>query len=258
MLPILAQKNMVDTDLLYTQNYLVRAYEIDAQQRMTVPALSRLMQEAALQNVIQIGMSYWDLEPHHISWVLTRQQMEVKRLPDLNEPIRIHTYPAGFLRAFALRDFWVETQEGEPIAQSASTWLLMDTRTRRMANPPDFVLAFNERMPPREQCLPRISGQMKKLEAPDFQEDYTVHWHDLDFNQHLNNTLYIQWMLDPVPAAVLAERQLTFLDIEYRAEGQLADALQSEVQEIEAGVYCHRILRPADGKVLANAYTRWQ
>lgn len=64
---------MVDTDLLYTQNYLVRAYEIDAQQRMTVPALSRLMQEAALQNVIQIGMSYWDLEPHHISWVLTRQ-----------------------------------------------------------------------------------------------------------------------------------------------------------------------------------------
>jgi hypothetical protein len=61
-----------------------------------------------------------------------------------------------------------------------------------------------------------------------------------------------------VPAAVLAERQLTFLDIEYRAEGQLADALQSEVQEIAAGVYCHRILRPADGKVLANAYTRWQ
>jgi hypothetical protein len=43
MLPILAQKNMVDTDLLYTQNYLVRAYEIDAQQLMTVPALSRLM-----------------------------------------------------------------------------------------------------------------------------------------------------------------------------------------------------------------------
>lgn len=127
-----------------------------------------------------------------------------------------------------------------------------------MANPPDFVLAFNERMPPREQCLPRISGQLEKLKATDYQEDYTVHWHDLDFNQHLNNTLYIQWMLDPVPAAVLAERQLTFLDIEYRAEGQLADALQSEVQEIEPGAYCHRIFRPADGKVLANAYTRWQ
>ncbi|NRA51128.1 MAG: hypothetical protein HRU12_18530 [Phaeodactylibacter sp.] len=49
---------MLDTDLLYTQDYNVRAYEIDTDQRMTIPALSRLMQEAALQNVIQIGMSY--------------------------------------------------------------------------------------------------------------------------------------------------------------------------------------------------------
>ncbi|MEQ8706088.1 MAG: thioesterase [Phaeodactylibacter sp.] len=249
---------MIDTDLLYTQDYQVRAYEIDAQQRMTVPALSRLMQEAALQNVIQIGMSYWDLEAHHISWVLTRQQLQVQRLPMLNEPIRINTYPAGFLRAFALRDFWVETQDGEPLAHSASTWLLMDTRTRRMASPPDFVLAFNKRMPPRDQCLPRITGQVAKLEKADYQANYTVHWHDLDFNQHLNNTLYIQWMMDPVPSAVLAERQLAFLDIEYRAESKLADELQAEVQEMETDTYCHRILRPADGKVLANAYTRWQ
>ena len=249
---------MLDTDLLYTQDYNVRAYEIDTEQRMTIPALSRLMQEAALQNVIQIGMSYWDLEPHHISWVLTRQQIRVQRLPKLNEAIRIRTYPAGFIRAFALRDFWVETQKGEPLAHSASTWLLMDTRTRRMANPPDFILAFNDRMPPREQCLPRISGQMEKIEAADYVRGYTVNWHDLDFNRHLNNTLYIQWMLDPVPADILEGKQLTFLDIEYRAEGQLADTLRSEVQETEAGTYCHRILRPADGKVLANAYTRWQ
>ena len=54
----LHQKIMLDTDLLYTQDYNVRAYEIDTDQRMTIPALSRLMQEAALQNVIQIGMSY--------------------------------------------------------------------------------------------------------------------------------------------------------------------------------------------------------
>lgn len=248
---------MVDTDLLYTQDYKVRAYEIDAQQRMTVPALSRLMQEAALQNVIQIGMSYWDLQAHHISWVLTRQQISVQRLPELNEPIRIHTYPAGFLRAFALRDFWVETQAGESLAHSASTWLLMDTRTRRMASPPDFVLAFNDRMPPRDQCLPRITGQLEKLDAANYTADYTVHWHDLDFNQHLNNTLYIQWMLDPVPSTVLAKQQLTFLDIEYRAESQLADLLQSQVQVTETEAYCHRILRPADGKVLANAFTRW-
>jgi medium-chain acyl-[acyl-carrier-protein] hydrolase len=248
---------MVDTDLFYENTYQVRAYEIDSRQRMTIPALSRLMQEAALQNVIEIGMSFWDLEPYKISWVLNRQQIYIKRMPKMNEPIRVHTTPAGFLRFFTLRDYRVFSASGELIAHSPSIWLLMNTQTREMATRPPFLQAFETRMPPRSQCFERPKGKLPSFERADFTNHYRVHWHNLDFNKHLNNTLYKQWMLDPLPAEVLDRQNLTFLDINYRAECQLHDDLRSEVQQLSDTAYLHRILRLSDGKLLASARTSW-
>ena len=257
--PILRQnRKMLHTDLQYESKYRVRAYEIDSRQRMTMPALSRLMQEAALQNVIEIGMSFWDLEPHQVSWVLNRQQIHIKRMPKMNEQIRVHTTPAGFLRLFTLRDYRVYAESGELIAHSPSVWLLMNTETRGLDSRPPFLEAFNARMPPREQCFPRPKGKIPAPRQADFTNYYRVHWHDLDFNEHLNNTLYIQWMLDPLPAEVLSNHNLTFLDINYRAECQLHDELRVEVQQIAKGEYLHSILRLSDEKMLANARTIWE
>ena len=249
---------MLHTDLQYESQYRVRAYEIDSRQRMTMPALSRLMQEAALQNVIEVGMSFWDLEPHQVSWVLNRQQIHIKRMPEMNELIRVHTTPAGFLRLFTLRDYRVFSESGELIAHSPSVWLLMNTKTRGLASRPPFLEAFDARMPPREQCFPRPKGKIPAPRQADFTNYYRVHWHDLDFNEHLNNTLYIQWMLDPLPPEVLGQRNLTFLDINYRAECQLHDELRAEVQQAGEGEYLHRIIRVSDEKILANARTIWK
>jgi len=257
--PILRQnRTMLHTDLQYESNYRVRAYEIDSRQRMTMPALSRLMQEAALQNVIEIGMSFWDLEPHQVSWVLNRQQIHIKRMPKMNEQIRVHTTPAGFLRLFTLRDYRVFSESGELIAHSPSVWLLMNTQTRGLASRPPFLEAFDARMPPREQCFARPKGKIPAPQQADFTNHYRVHWHDLDFNEHLNNTLYIQWMLDPLPPEVLGQHNLTFLDINYRAECQLHDELRAEVQQAGEGEYLHRIIRVSDEKMLANARTIWK
>jgi acyl-ACP thioesterase len=249
---------MLNTDLQYESDYRVRAYEIDSWQQMTIPALCRLMQEAALQNVIDIGMSFWDLEPYHLSWVLHRQQLHLKRIPSMNELIRVQTTPAGFQRLFTFRDYRVYDSKGELIAHSPSVWLLMNTQTRSLAARPPFLEAFGERMPPREQCFERPKGKIASLEKADYANSYRVHWHDLDFNEHLNNTLYIQWMLDPLPTEVLSQQSMTFLDISFRAECQLNDELRAEVQQVGEGEYLHHIIKVSDGKVLANALTRWE
>ena len=59
-----------------------------------------LMQEAAMQNVIKMGVSVWDLEPHNISWVLMRLLLNVQRVPMLGERIKIVTHPAGFEKIY--------------------------------------------------------------------------------------------------------------------------------------------------------------
>lgn len=242
----------------FQDHFEVRAYEIDSRKRMTIPALARLMQEAAMQNVIRIKLSVWDLEPEHISWVLMRKQLRVHRLPGLGERIRVTTYPAGFERLFTYRDYKVFSEEGELLAASSSTWLLMDTRSRSMAPIPERILELQKQIPPPEECLPRPGGRLPRFGEAHSTKNFEVNWHDLDFNEHLNNTLYIQWMLEPLPGPVLEDGCLRQLDINYRAECQWQDHVRAEVQRLEKeGHFLHRLVRAEDGKELAVARTEW-
>ncbi len=241
----------------YEETFSVRAYEIDNRKKATPAALVRLMHEAAMQNVIRLKLSVWDLEPHGISWVLTRLNLHIHHLPHLNERIRILTYPRGFEKFFTHRDYRVFDADNQPIAHASSTWLLMDTQTRKMTRIPDFILTFNDRMPKTEDCLPIPSEKLPKFEHVNRHKQYEVNWHDLDFNMHLNNTLYMQWMLETAEDHMLQTGYLKELDIIFKMEALWKEPIQSELQEIDNQTFMHRLVRKTDEKELATMRTRW-
>lgn len=241
----------------YTEHFIIRAYEIDSRKKATPAALVRLMQEAAMQNVLRLKLSVWDLEPHHLSWVLMRLNLRIHRLPSLGESIRILTYPAGFEKVFTHRDYQMFDQDDQLIAQSSTTWLLMDTQTRRMARIPEFILKYNEQIPKEAPYLPHPVDQLPKLERTDRRKTYEVSWHDLDFNMHLNNTLYIQWMLETVENEVLQNGYLKELDILFRMEARWKEVIHAEMQKVDIQTFLHRLVRAVDGKELASMQTRW-
>jgi len=237
--------------------FTIRTYESDHRKQAKAAALVRLMHEAAMQNVLRLKLSVWDLEPHRVSWVLMRQYLHINRLPRLNERIRIQTYPAGFEKFFTYRDYKVFAEHDELIAHSSSTWLLMDTQTRRMTRIPDFILTYQEHVPPKEACLPRATSHLPAFERADQQKNFKVHWHDLDWNMHLNNALYIQWMLETVPDELLQSKQLEQLKIIFKMEGLWKESLAAEMQQLADFTFLHRLIRTTDGKELASMLTTW-
>jgi len=253
------------TDQLTTTSPLVsefrhkiRTYEINQHKQATVATLINQMNEAALENVIDLKVSVWDLEPYHISWVLMRKYTHINRLPTLGETIKIVTYPAGFERVFTFRDYKIFSESDELLAESSSTWLLMDTQTREMAKIPPFILDFQAKMPPREFCLARPAFRLPKLQQVDNEVLYTVRWHQLDFNQHLNNLFYVQWMMEALPDNVLLDYEMTHFEIQYRMEARWKDLVVSQIQQLDKITYLHKLIRKSDGKELAMAKTSWQ
>lgn len=238
----------------YTGEYKIRTYEIDRYKRVTVPALIQLMQEAAMQNVINIQLSVWDLEPHNISWVLMRKDLKINNLPKLGEQISIVTHPAGFEKFFTYRDFKVYNEQKELIATAATTWLLMDTKARRMTRIPEFIKSFEV---PAQEFLPHAGGKLPKFEQVDIQKNFTVGWHDLDFNEHLNNNIYLQWMLETVPDEVLLNCTLKRLEVQYRKEARWQDKIICETQRLGNNRFLHQLLKKEDRKELASAVTEW-
>lgn len=240
--------------------YTVQTYDIDHHRKMKVAALVRQMQEAAMQNVMELKVSVWDMEEQHFSWVLLRKKLQVKRLPMIGEKLTFVTYPSGFERVFTYRDFFVFDEKGEPIATSATTWLLLQTQTRRMVRTPEipeFVLAYESQIPPAEDCLPRAEVNLPELKKIDTALSFRTGFHDLDFNGHLNNAFYIQWMLETLPDQILVEGKLQDLQIQYKVEAHWKDEIESELQKLSGGEFLHSLKRKSDGKEIAIALTKW-
>lgn len=250
--------NKKPESIVHTTEYMIRTYDIDSRKQATVPALIRLMQEAAMEQVIKLGISVWDLEAHNISWILMRKQLKLVRMPRLGEKIKIMTHPSGFERIYTYRDFRIFDENDIQIAQSSTAWLLMNIESRRLSRIPDFILKLSKQLPPESNFLPRVSTKLPKLTRPDWEKSFRVSWHDLDFNQHLNNTFYIQWMLESLPEKVLRYQRLTDMKVQYQAEALLGERVVSQCTRTETGGYLHRLVTEEEGKELAFLATNWQ
>ncbi|MEM8909996.1 MAG: acyl-ACP thioesterase domain-containing protein [Bacteroidota bacterium] len=240
----------------YEERYAIRTYEIDSSQRITIPALVTLMQETAMQQVIKLNVSLWDLEALNMSWVMMRMQLKITQLPRLGQTLRITTNPAGFEKFFTYRDYRVYNEQDELIATAASTWLMMDTVKRRMTRIPAFILKYE---PPTDlPFLPRPYNKLLPIQTPyQRQTDFKVNWHDLDFNEHLSNVSYIRWMVESMEDDFLRRGQLRQLDLFFRSEALWKDDIVSEIQEQPDRIFRHRLLRKSDQKELAVAQSQW-
>ncbi|MFK8104427.1 MAG: acyl-[acyl-carrier-protein] thioesterase [Saprospiraceae bacterium] len=237
-------------------NYSIRSLEVDQKQQLTIPALIKLMQETSMQNVISMNVSYWDLIKENVSWVLMRMHIKIKQLPMMNQEVKIFTHPSGFERFFTYRDFKVYDQNEALLAQASSTWLLLNTKERKMSKLPQFILDYE--MPEEDECLPRRKTKLPKFERVDQQLDFRVNWYDLDFNAHLNNVLYIQWMLEVLDNEYLESGKILEIDILFRAESKFDDRITAEVQQLGPHYFLHRLVRQSDQKELAKATSLWE
>jgi acyl-ACP thioesterase len=241
-----------------TAIHTIRAYETDINKRATPIAILKLMHETAQQNVMRLGISVWNLEPHHLAWVLMRQTVQIQRLPELGEQITILTYPAGFDRVFTFRDYQVFDTEKSCIIQSASTWLLMDTNQRKMTSIPDFVLALASDIPAPEQCLPRCNFSFQGFQNANNIQQSQVGWFDLDYNAHVNNVQYVKWMLETLPEDILSKKSLHTLDIQFRAECRLGDKVEASYQQQDTSSFFHQLMLSGGNKELSLAKTSWR
>ena len=108
-----------------------------------------------------------------------------------------------------------------------------------------------------------IGGKFTKLPDVTSRVEIRVRQSDLDFNDHVNNVHYVEWMLETMPLGIPlgtdpegAGTGPAEMDVVFRAAAKAGETLISECFRGE-GRTLHLIRRPADGLVLATAAMVW-
>jgi medium-chain acyl-[acyl-carrier-protein] hydrolase len=240
----------------HRSRFTVHTYEVDAFNQLSVPALAGFLAEAAGHHAEALGVGIEGLIARGLTWVLTRQRVELLCAPRLHDELEVETWPSGIERLAALRDFRVRRADGSELARAISQWYVLDLETRR-PRPPLEVLDTARFRIDTQHATSFAEGKLPSLERWEREKRFHVRYADIDRNLHVNNGSYLAWAVEGMPREVWQGSRVAELEVQYRAECMLGSAVLSRVQPTGEGAFAHAIVREEDGKELARLTSRW-
>ncbi|MBN1952032.1 MAG: hypothetical protein JW801_12590 [Bacteroidales bacterium] len=205
---------------ILSEKQLISSAETDFTKRLSLSSLVNLHIQIAWHHAEHLGYGKDFLHENGLVWMLSRLHIKIDQYPEWNEMINLESWPKGIRRLFYMRDFHFRDLSGKTVSKATSEWLIINWKAKRpkLYNPDNNV--FNENMDRYA-----LEGAVPELAPPDNQPELfhnRVVYSDIDLNQHLTTTRYIEWMLD-------------CFDMEYLKQHQCNELIVNFIKEIPYG-----------------------
>ena len=232
---------------IHQEHFYIDHVHLDAHGRCKPSTLLYFAQEAAEQHCLVLAADWQTLQEKGLFWAVIRQKVQITRLPRLGETITVETWPMPTTRVAYPRSTVAYDADGNEVFRAISLWVLMDVNTRAMILPGKSGIAVQGTLRGNELAAP-ASLLPKCLEK---QMLRTVRYCQLDRNGHMNNTYYLDWLMDLLPSSFHQNNPVHEFTICYLSEAREAEqiALHWDIHdELILTVDAHRVQTDDPGK----------
>ncbi len=242
-----------ETKAIHRQTYLLHSYEVDQRGVAKPEILFSFMLDSAWAHANKSEFSYDALKAEGQLWVLSRFLAVFHKLPRWEDEITVETWGKGTEKLFGMRDFIVQSREGEKLISATSAWLVIDRKTSRIQR--IDLLNSNFPLQLEKNALDIKLGKIETQPSEKTGFEYTVRYSDLDVNKHVSSSRYMQWILDSFPAELIEQKNLKSCEINFLSEARLNDLVFVSTAITEDWHYCD-IRR--EGTELCRAKVVWE
>jgi acyl-ACP thioesterase len=222
--------HMVD---IWQETFPIRFGAVDRSDRLSLASIFDFFQEAAISHAENLGVGREAMARTGQGWVLSRISVFLERRPRFGETITVRSWPRGWEKLFAVRDYDIRDASGLPIVRGRSNWIILDIEKRRPLRPQAVMdtLPLNE----GQDALPGGAGGLETRENLVKAGERKAVYSDIDYNGHVNNTRYIQWIQDITEPGLLEKADKMRLDINYLNEIKLGEITELWANLVETG-----------------------
>lgn len=214
---------------VFSELHKIPFYECNVNNRISIPMLINILILASEHQNEELGVDQVFLINHYgIGWVVTSYSIHINELPRKDSVVEMSTRGTQYNRYFAFREFWLHDQDGNELVKVESIWVLMDEEARKITSINDRVIApYGSEKVRRVPKLPRPDRIQPDTKVTS--KEYQVRWSDIDFNGHVNNSRYPEWMLDILPMSFLNNHEPANIDIRFENEVKYGNRVTSSV-----------------------------
>ena len=204
---------------IWSQEYPVSSFLVNPRKKLGIYSLLNLLQDAAWMHATHLGHGHEETLQSKNAWVLTRQKVLMDAWPVWGDTVTIRTWVRPLQGPFAVRDFEI-LHKDKIIGSCSTSWILMNLETRTAVLSAPDVLPFESRT---DYKIPYDAGKITIKDKLELRASFEVRNSDLDMNEHVNNTRYVQWILDSIPGDWHKEFQLLGYEVNFVAETHAGD-----------------------------------
>jgi acyl-ACP thioesterase len=223
---------------VWQETFPVRFCDIDKSDRLTLDAAFKYFQEAAICHAENLHVGRQDMARTGQVWIISRITVSVDRRPAYCEMVTVRTWPRGGEKLFAVRDYDIRDKDDIPVVSARSGWVIVDMEKRRPLRPQSVMDALpqNEGLNSLDRSPASLEERGNLQKTGEKKALYT----DIDYNGHVNNVRYIQWIEDTLAPGLIESAGKMRFDINYMSE-----VLEGEVTEIFSA--------PIEGEIAVNS-----
>jgi len=187
---------------IFTQKLNLPYSAIGANGQVRMDRLLNMFQDAAAMQCDKFGISGFDMAKKHLKWVVSRYQVQTHKNPEWLAPLELNTWRSPWKNLYELRHFSIVNPAGEELISALGIWILVKANNSKPVRlSPHLPEAL---MTPATSC-PELVKNDHDLHEFDHESEFKIRAHDLDLNQHVNNTVYTQWAMEALPTNILIE-----------------------------------------------------
>ena len=223
----------------YQKSFLIPTFATDRFNRLKCSYLLGLAQEVAGDHSALLKA---DFDHTQLYWVITRQKVQISRLPAAGETITLETWPMPTTRVAYPRSTIAYDAQGKELFRSISLWVLMDPKSRAMVLPGKSGVTVEGLLRGSELAVPGslVPGQQKNITTR------TVCYTELDGNGHMNNARYLDWLDDLLSASFHSNHTPREFTVCYLSEAREGETVELHWDLSQDGVLRLDAFRPGE------------
>lgn len=169
------------------------------------------------------------------TWMILRTRMTINKYARWMDEYKTETWCQKGYRLYCPRGVRAFDISGNLLFSSESLWVVMDINRMRPERPQyieprlpetkDQSLIFNPDFPPFEKS--------EDYAIPVSEKDVHIDYYDYDYNRHVNNLSYINWMISSFPSDYLDTHRPSFIDTEWKKQCHFEDKLVTKTTRKE-------------------------
>lgn len=203
----------MDPKPTYTMERIVTDTEADFARRQKLSSMFGYFQDIAAFHSAELGASVQRLHTElNVAWILLKVRVEIDKYPVLAQELYIDTWPQA-PRALYERDYTIRSKSGEMLVRAASTWVIMNLETREIKR--DKFLDYNNIEIRKDRAVEKGAGRQRRVEGAEPVFEKRINYSDVDYNGHVNNARYIDFIMDAIPFEKHREKEIRNIEVYY-------------------------------------------